>query len=138
MARESKHTGFSLLEIMIVLSIVGLLMFVAYPSYVNSIKESYRNDAKEQMALFQIAMEQYYAKVGNYEVDTPVVFTRYYKVKGETIYAFVVHQGTKNKYTLLGIPKGSMEGDRCGTLTYDSVTDRKWGMKNGQKVYDCW
>jgi type IV pilus assembly protein PilE len=48
--------GFTLIEIMIVVAILGILASLAYPSYVEQVQESRRTDART--ALFNIAQQQ--------------------------------------------------------------------------------
>ncbi|MDF1643620.1 MAG: type IV pilin protein [Pseudomonadales bacterium] len=54
----SRHsvTGFSLIELMVVVAIVGILASIAYPAYQDSIQKSRRSDAK--IALVQAAASE--------------------------------------------------------------------------------
>lgn len=55
---RQRQTGFTLIEILIVLVIVGVLAGVAYPSYTNYIKRSARTDAKAELLRMQLAIEK--------------------------------------------------------------------------------
>lgn len=50
------NKGFTLIEIMIVVAILGVLASLAYPSYIAQVQESRRTDART--ALFNIAQQQ--------------------------------------------------------------------------------
>ena len=52
------QTGFSLVELLIVLVIVGVLAGIAYPSYTSYLKRSARADAKAELLRMQIAVEK--------------------------------------------------------------------------------
>ncbi|RZI82174.1 MAG: prepilin-type N-terminal cleavage/methylation domain-containing protein [Rubrivivax sp.] len=52
--------GFTLIELMIVVAIVGILASVAYPSYTDYVRRSSLPDAFQGLSSAQIKMEQYY------------------------------------------------------------------------------
>lgn len=56
MTRQSKNSGFTLIELMIVVVIIGVLVSIAYPSYQKHMISTRRTDA--QSALLQIASQQ--------------------------------------------------------------------------------
>ena len=86
-SRPSKVAGFTLIEVMIVVSIVGILAAVAYPSYKSSIVKTRRGDIQLKMVSYAQALERYYTTNGRYTssgttcgVSTPSSAddTRYY------------------------------------------------------------
>src|SRR5690606_38472416 len=64
-ARKSS-AGFTLIEVMIVVAIIGILAAIAYPSYQDHVRKSRRADA--QTALLELAqfMERHYTTNGRY------------------------------------------------------------------------
>jgi type IV pilus assembly protein PilE len=58
--------GFTLIEIMIVVVIIGILGAVAVPSYVNYLRRGDMSEAFSNLSTARIAMEQYYQDNRNY------------------------------------------------------------------------
>lgn len=56
-----KYTGFTLIEVMIVVAIVGIIASVAYPSYQNFLRGSNRGAAQADLMAFAAAMERHKA-----------------------------------------------------------------------------
>lgn len=61
--------GFTLIELMIVLVIVGLLFGVAYPSYQNSVRKTDRSEAKAELATVAGRLQSCYSTYGQYNND---------------------------------------------------------------------
>lgn len=58
--------GFSLIEVMIVVAIVGILSAIAYPSYNSYMVKSRRTDAQRAMVEYAQSMERYFTANGRY------------------------------------------------------------------------
>jgi len=58
--------GFTLIELMIVIAIVGLIAAIAIPSYNNMVIKSRRGDAKTSLAEISQLQESYYADHNGY------------------------------------------------------------------------
>ncbi|MEC7546870.1 MAG: type IV pilin protein [Pseudomonadota bacterium] len=60
MIYQSKSTGFSLLELLAVIVIVGILSSVAYPSYLDNVRTAKRSDAIAELQGILAAQERYF------------------------------------------------------------------------------
>jgi len=61
-----QQQGFSLIEVMIVVAIIGLLSAVAYPSYSKYVVSSKRTDAQRALIEYAQSMERYFTANGRY------------------------------------------------------------------------
>jgi type IV pilus assembly protein PilE len=62
--------GFTLLELMTALAVVGILSAVAYPSYVSYTRRAQATDAVNLLSQYRLAQEQTFQDNGNYGVGT--------------------------------------------------------------------
>src|SRR5580692_9710111 len=65
----NRHTGFSLIELMIVVSIITILAAIAVPSYNSSVRKSRRTEAKTAITDFAAREERLYATQNAYSTD---------------------------------------------------------------------
>jgi type IV pilus assembly protein PilA len=65
------RTGFTLIELMIVVSIVGLLSSVAIPNYMRFQMKTKSTEAKTSLAAIRTAEESYFAEYGRYAPASP-------------------------------------------------------------------
>lgn len=138
-ARIAKQRGFTLIEVMIVVAIVGILTAIAYPSYTEHIRKSRRADA--QSALMELAqfMERRFTTTGSYSAaacaDVVLPFTQAPRDGPDAFYNInVVCDATT--FTLTAVPAGAMAGDGCGnfTLTNTGARDRTGALPMDR----CW
>ena len=63
---KKSQKGFTLIELMITVSIVGILLTIAVPSYQSHILRAKLGEARSTLAAFRLKMEQQYQNTGDY------------------------------------------------------------------------
>ena len=124
--KGQKHTGFTLIELMIVVAVIGILAAIAYPSYQDSVRKSRRADAKGALVELAQFMERNYTAENRYDkkrdsggnlVDIALPFTEAPKEGGTKYYDISPQPVAAQSFTLSAAPKNAQSGDPCGTLT---------------------
>ncbi len=69
--RASAQVGFTLIELMITVAIVGILAAIAYPSYQDSVRKGKRAEGRTALVDFLQQQERYLTQTGSYLVVTP-------------------------------------------------------------------
>lgn len=105
------YGGFSLIELMIVLTIIGVLVGVALPSYSRNVQEGNRVDAQQQLLQFASILERNYTRAGSYPAED--AFT----LDPSEYYQFKYSRNSDTSFILTAVPKGSQSSDMCGDMT---------------------
>lgn len=138
--RNRRSSGFTLIELMIAVAIIGILSAIAYPSYQAYVQQARRADA--QVALMELAqfMERHYTREGGYLASgqagaaPSLPFSISPKDGGSAAYNLSLASATGQSYSLQAVPTNMMSGDSCGTLTLDNR-----GRKGSSgSVAKCW
>lgn len=140
--------GFTLVELMITVAIIGILAAIVYPSYRESIAKGRRAKLTTQMLAAQLFMERWYSENYDYSKNTagtlvtatgqfPARFARV-PPEGDQYYNLTVSSVSATAYTLTAAPQGAMTGDKCGSFTLDN--NGKKGVTGGTTtdVQTCW
>ena len=69
MKKQSRTMGFTLIEVMIVVALIGILAALAYPSFVDSVRKSRRGDAQQGLMEAAQKLETFYARRATYTAD---------------------------------------------------------------------
>ncbi len=131
---NQKQRGFTLIEILIAIAIVGLLAGVAYPSYINQIHKSRRSDG--HLALLTAAQELERCKTTNFSYVNCNVITAGSDESPEKFYKLSIDNVTAVAYELTATPQKEQVGDTdCGNLMLDQNANR---TASGPLNQDCW
>lgn len=135
--------GFTLVEVIVVVAIIGILAAIAIPSYNEYVRRSQRAEARtvlleaaQFMQRFYSANDRYDVARGGAAVTLPAQLQRV-PASGNARYTISLEAVSTTAYALQAVPTGSMSTDKCGTFTLTSV-GRKDVRNATASAVDCW
>jgi type IV pilus assembly protein PilE len=122
---KQKTSGFTLIELMIVIVIIGILASIAYPSYSEYVFKARRADAHSVLLSIELDQQKLRASGSAYIAQTKTSPDGFYNVTVTT---------NSGGFVATAAPTGKQTGDSCGNITLTvSGSTTTYGPTNA-----CW
>lgn len=136
--KKNRAAGFSLIELMIVVAIVGIIASIAYPSYQRYVINSNRTAATACLVELAQFMERRFSANMAYPGTLP---GRECNTSGSLSarYAFSLNEEESDptSFRVEASPRGPQRTDECGTVSIDHSGQRRASGEDAN-VDQCW
>lgn len=148
MLKLKSNQGFTLLELLVVVVILGIITAIAVNSYTDNVRRSRRVAARDVllqnasfMQRFMTVNNNYATDVGGNAIVLPFLTSPMASTGSNVDYDITVSSPAGNNavFSLKAVPKagGRMATDACGTYVVDEL-GRRTLEGNTLTINDCW
>jgi type IV pilus assembly protein PilE len=147
-AQLNTTSGFTMIEMLMAVAIMGILVAIAYPAYQDSVMKSHRADGIAAGLALQVAQERFRGSCKFYAQSIGASDTCGASAAASTVasnstsnegyYTLSIASSTAsgNSYTIVLTPTGSQAGDSdCSPMTIAYSASNPSGLK---APTDCW
>ena len=140
---RKQHSGFTLIEMMIVVAIIGVLAAIAYPSYQRYVIKSKRDDMMSEMHNIASQIQARKLAQGRYSNEVKSGLAGVYPQQGDALYDITIGpEPLTAKWLITATPKptAQLKGDGALTLNYEGVKCRIVVVKTDERcgTDDSW
>lgn len=140
-----KQTGFTLIELMIVVAVIAILSSIAYNSYQKSVMKSNRAEAKAELNLVAGRLQGCYSMYGDYVTSVCDVYVKMNSSvitsSGRGYYTVDLVSATTTEFTLKAVPvKTPQTKDKdCKEMRLKHTGARSaLDLANNDSTSTCW
>jgi general secretion pathway protein G len=117
-----KRLGFTLVELMVVLTVIALLLSVVVPDYIGRMHNTEQAVLRENLTLMRDALDKHYADAGRYPGSLDELVSKRY------LRAIPPDPFTRSSSTWVAVPPPAQAKDK----------GRVFDVKSGAKGYESW
>ncbi|WP_040640750.1 type IV pilin protein [Halopseudomonas pelagia] len=120
----TRQAGFTLIELMLVVAVVGILAAIAYPSYQEQVRQTRRAEVAAVLLENAQLLERFFTRHGSYEEGAAALISQS-PAAGQAV--FVITSTLEVDTYLLNaraVPGGVMAGDACAQYSLNQVGQR--------------
>ena len=136
----SRHVaGFTLIELMVVITIGAILLAIAVPSYTSQMRKSRRTEARTALLDLAAREERFFSTNSAYtNLPANLGYAGNFPVQvGSAYYQINVTNATGTAFTATAAPINSQTSDaQCGTFTIDNTGQQTVSGPTG--ALTCW
>lgn len=136
-SRVKRQKGFSLIELMVAVIIIGILTAIALPAYQDYVRKARRADAYDSLLFIQNLQEKWRANNTTYGSDTQI------GAPGTSLeghYTIAVSGNTATGYVLTATAGGDQVNDKEGTVSCTplEITVTAGSPRGAKSPPECW
>lgn len=128
-----KQSGFTLIEVMVVVIIVGILASIAYPGYQEHVRRANRAEGQAFLQDVAARQERYFSQNNSYITDIGDIGKMGLNNGSSETGKYTLNISATDRYTLTAAP--TFSDTKCGSLTLTGSGVR--GVTSGDANY-CW
>lgn len=136
---QKTHSGFTLIELMIVVAVVAILAAIAYPSYQQHVSKSRRVEAKQALAQTTQRLERCFTRFNAYNhkkcpKGSKLTENEHYLIR-------ISAKSASYKVTAIPKSKSQVKDKRCGRYRIDQTGAKKMLGRKGASagtLSECW
>jgi type IV pilus assembly protein PilE len=136
------NAGFTLIELMIAVVIIGVIAAIAFPSYQSSVRKGRRAEAFAALAAIQQAQERWRSSHALYgeTADFPANLL----TSSNSLYTLAISGNTETRYLVTATAQGSQSGETLCKLLAVKVEGGNLYYGSGESAVDyadpgrCW